>query len=169
MFVRARKLLQTGVVATGIACWMSPAESQTAIRSNVPTEIHSSIPNLTSRNQRYRQRFNKWVLSLPHNPKVRAEIDALVSMPYNVNTEQSEHAELVFNAHDLPELLRGQEMIFMNINRYDAGLKNTADQIVFVIDKYADAKGPSDGRKYMFKANAVYNLKLGRFENRIER
>ena len=34
-------------------------------------------------------------MSLPSNPKVKAEMDALARMPYNVN---SEHAELVFGA-----------------------------------------------------------------------
>jgi len=73
-------------------------------------------------------------------------MDALARMPYNVNSDNSEQAELVFDADDVPQHLKGEERIVMFINRYDAGLKNAADQLTFVIEKYADASGTEGGK-----------------------
>jgi hypothetical protein len=161
------KLLTAGAVAGAAAFVSIAAGAQTVTRSNVATEVHSSIPVTGQKEWRYKEQFDKWVLHLPAIPKVKAEMDALARLPYKVSSDNSAHAELVFDANDAPQLLKGEERLFMFINRYDEGLKNTADQLAFVIEKYPDASGAE--KKYIFKANAVYNFKTGKFERRIDR
>src|SRR5262249_29130516 len=147
------KLFAVRLIAVGLAVVSTAAGAQTVTRSNVPTEVHRSIPVTSQKDRRYKEQFDKWVLSLPSNPKVKREMDALARMPYKVDTDSSDHAELVFRAGDVPELLKGDERFIMFINRYDPGLKSTADQLTFVIEKYPDASGAK--KDYIFKANAV--------------
>lgn len=160
MFENISKSVRAGVAAVGIMAAASGLEAQTITLNGLPTAVHSSI-----KDPEYRNKFDSWVLTLPNHPKLKATVDKIANAPFDKTTENRPYARVDFKAIELPNLLKGDEVMSMNINRYDAALDNSPDQIVFVIEKYPSATS----REYFFKANAVYNIKTKKFETRVDK